>query len=136
MLWIVRKINQGIKIGDNIKISVVKINNNSVKFGIDAPNFKIQRFDFDNNLAKSKNHEQTNAISTLKLNCQNTNFNLSNSAIMTLKMPKKHIQNLRINLTNEITKQNEQAALTNKNENLSILEKFISLFRLKKYLLS
>lgn len=136
MLWIVRKINQGIKIGDNIKISVVKINNNSVKFGIDAPNFKIQRFDLDNNLAKSKNHEQANAISTLKLNCQNTNFNLSNSAIMTLKMPTKHSQNLRINLTNEITKQNEQAALTNKNENLGILEKFISLFRLKKYLLS
>ena len=119
MLWIVRKINQGIKIGENIKISVIKINDNSVKLGIEAPNFKIERFNLDD---ISKNIKAKNCAS-------------SNQA-MTLQIPKIKKQNIHINFTNEITKQNEQAALTNKSENLGILEKFIRLFRLKKYLLS
>lgn len=118
MLWIVRKINQGIKIGENIKISVIKISDNSVKLGIEAPNFKIERFNLDD-------------IQNIKAK----NYASSNQA-MTLQMPKTKKQNIHINFTNEITKQNEQAALTNKSENLGILEKFIRLFRLKKYLLS
>ena len=120
MLWIVRKINQGIKIGENIKISVIKINDNSVKFGIEAPNFKIERFDLNDSFSQ---------------NIKAKNYASSDQAMM-LQMPKIKNQNIHINFANEITKQNEQAALTNKSENLGILEKFIRLFRLKKYLLS
>lgn len=37
MLVIQRKLNQSIRIGDNIDIVVVKVGDNSIKLGINAP---------------------------------------------------------------------------------------------------
>ena len=37
MLVIQRKLNQSIKIGDNVDITVVKVGDNSIKLGINAP---------------------------------------------------------------------------------------------------
>ncbi|MCX7914395.1 MAG: carbon storage regulator CsrA [Thermodesulfovibrionales bacterium] len=44
MLVLTRKISESIKIGDNITITIIDINSNQVKLGIDAPQaMKIYR---------------------------------------------------------------------------------------------
>ena len=44
MLVIQRKLNQSIKIGDNVDITVVKVGDNSIKLGINAPkNVRVRR---------------------------------------------------------------------------------------------
>lgn len=107
MLRLVRKANQGIKIGKDIQINVLEISKNGVQLGIDAPGLEIKRLDL----------------------C------LSDASLASTQKPKKG-PNIRVNLSNEILKQNEQAAMASKSENIGILEKFMRLFRLKKYLLS
>ncbi len=37
MLVLSRKLGQSLKVGDGVRITVVKIDNNSVRIGIDAP---------------------------------------------------------------------------------------------------
>ena len=44
MLVLSRKLGQSLKVGDSVRITIVKIDNNSVRLGIDAPqDVSIQR---------------------------------------------------------------------------------------------
>ena len=44
MLVLSRKLGQSLKVGDGVRITIVKIDNNSVRLGIDAPqDVSIQR---------------------------------------------------------------------------------------------
>jgi len=61
MLVLARKLNEAIKIGDNIEVKVLSIENGVVKLGIDAPrDIEILRNELlekvkDANIAASKN---------------------------------------------------------------------------------
>ncbi len=50
MLVLTRKLNQEIQIGDNVKITVLKIKGNTVRLGIEAPrNVRVVRGELDRN---------------------------------------------------------------------------------------
>jgi carbon storage regulator CsrA len=65
MLVLARKLNEAIKIGENIEVKVLSIENGVVKLGIDAPrNIEILRNELledvkDANIAASRNTKDT-----------------------------------------------------------------------------
>jgi len=65
MLVLARKLNEAIKIGDNIEVKVLSIENGVVKLGIDAPrSIEILRNELledvkDANIAAAKNIQDT-----------------------------------------------------------------------------
>ena len=68
MLVISRKINEKIKIGNDIEITIVSIDKNQVKIGIEAPkNVTILRSELIEQITKeNKKAAQTVDINTLK----------------------------------------------------------------------
>jgi carbon storage regulator len=68
MLVISRKINEKIKIGDDIEITIISIDKNQVKIGIEAPkNVTILRAELIEQITKeNKKAAQTVDINTLK----------------------------------------------------------------------
>ena len=68
MLVISRKINEKIKIGNDIEITIVSIDKNQVKIGIEAPkNVTILRAELIEQITKeNKKAAQTVDINTLK----------------------------------------------------------------------
>lgn len=71
MLILSRKINEKIRIGEDVSISIIEIKGEQVKIGIDAPkNVKVLRQEVFNmiqneNVAASSNLENLNALNSL-----------------------------------------------------------------------